>query len=154
MRNDNGPEHDDKVNWNAEHGLGHEHDGQVNMNDQHGLRHQHDGQTHVQAMEEMHRQATRRLSFDSWLPRNIGNEGSSSSHIEQMDHIIEPHVASVGLTRDGFSTPKKTPHIPTMVSLCFFLFEFGGGVKNFFVVNLIFFCICSVLHIYLRVGME
>jgi hypothetical protein len=38
----------------------------------------------------------------------------------------------------------------------FFLFEFGG-VKNCFVVNLIYkyiFCICSVLHIYPRVRME
>jgi hypothetical protein len=33
----------------------------------------------MKSMEEMHGQAARRLSFDSWLPRNIGNEGSSSS---------------------------------------------------------------------------
>jgi hypothetical protein len=70
MRNDNGTEHDDQVNWNAEHGLGHE----------------HDGQTHVQVMEEMHRQAARRLSFDSWLPHNIGNEGSPSSHRANGSH--------------------------------------------------------------------
>jgi hypothetical protein len=61
MRNDNGAEQDGQVNWNAEHG-------QVNMNDGHCLGHEHDDQTHVQALEEMHYQATRRLSFDSWSP--------------------------------------------------------------------------------------
>jgi hypothetical protein len=72
--------------------IGSKHDGHVNMNAEHGLGHEHDGQTHVQAPEEMHHQAARRLSFDSWLPHNIGIEGSSSSNIEQMDHVLEPYI--------------------------------------------------------------
>jgi hypothetical protein len=62
-------------------------------------------------MEEMHCQA-----FDYWLPRNIGNDGSSISHIEQMDHIVDSNITSVGLSSDGFSTLTKKPHVPTMVS--------------------------------------
>jgi hypothetical protein len=138
MRNNNGSKHDGHVNMNADHGLGHE----------------HDGQTHVQAPEEMHRQAARRLSFDSWLPHNNGNEVLSSSHIEQMDHVIEPYVASVGLTRDGVSTPKKTPHVPTRVSFLFlFLFQFGD-VKNFCVINLVFVFVFAVFFIYTGLWME
>jgi hypothetical protein len=60
--------------------------------------------------------AARHLSFDSWLPHNLGNKGSSSSHIEQTDHVID---SSVGLSSDGFNTPKKNPHVPIMVSFLF-----------------------------------
>jgi hypothetical protein len=71
----------------------------------------------MKSMEEMHGQAAHRLSFDSWLSRNIGNEGSSSSHTEQTDHVIDSYV---GLSGDGFHTPKKNLHVPTMVSFCYF----------------------------------
>jgi hypothetical protein len=50
---------------------------------------------HEKAMEQMHGQAAHRLSFNSCLPHNIGNERESSSHMEQMDHVIESYVPSV-----------------------------------------------------------
>jgi hypothetical protein len=103
MRNDNDSERS-------------EHDGQVNINAEDGLGHVHDDQIHEKAMEEMHGQATHRLSFESWLPHNIGSKGASFSHMEQMDHVIESYVPFVGLSSDGSTTPKKKSHILTMVS--------------------------------------